>query len=274
MNRIKIAAVFLIIGAGVIGAYLIAQNPAVGNKSISDNPDTKSSLANINPIKWVESLVAPDYNLKNVNEKSKIKSDNLTNLVASSMFNKMKEADQSGNNPFGSVDYLNDSGAQQLLEEYLNFDQYFSGLDKKYLKISNNNSKESKIAYLQNIERISDNRLRDSNLLIKSGSQIKSDINDDCFIKKGMSLNYQRAQLNQELFNDYSSLEVPSDWADFQKKMLVHFKIAQLVYSSLANCANDPMKASLFAEKLPDLFSSSIEINKLLTQQYEEVQKL
>ena len=132
MRRLKIAAIVLVMSAGVVGSYLIVSRaaPAINFGKDLALTNATSSLDSM-PIKWLEKvgdfvkeqevLFNPDAS----NSEQKTESDlpqqnttNLTQIVAQSLFGQMKNLDQAGDNPFSADSFdPNNSENQKLLAE-------------------------------------------------------------------------------------------------------------------------------------------------------------
>src|SRR3990167_4003962 len=129
MNRLKIAAIVLVMVSGLAGSYFIVKNSTpslLSEKKLMENSG-KSGISSQSPIEWVKNLVSGDYSqsigdsnndLNNAKNGFNKETANLTETVAQSLFGKMKTMDQSGNDPFGNFD-INNSENQKLVNEAL-----------------------------------------------------------------------------------------------------------------------------------------------------------
>lgn len=286
MNLTKMAAAFFIIAIALVGGYFMLQKsfpaPLTNNNSAEGKSDNSNNILGKNPIQWVEQIVKENISSSsqggiqgttNGLKTNSTSSDNLTQVVAASLFGQMQNLDQSGNNPFTNFN-ANDPESQKLLAEAINglqqnqtalFDQ---PIDDKNLKISNDNSQESKIRYLEAIKGITD-KFYDPKYQ-RSPEQIINDVNQDC-LGQGGSLNRESANLYSNMAVVYSALNVPSDWLDFHKKIISHFKSSNQVFQALANCINDPIKGYLAVNFLPQLVEEAYTIQDMTVDKYKEV---
>ena len=114
MNRLKIAAIVLVMVSGLAGSYFIVKNSTpslLSEKKVLENSG-ESGISSQSPIEWVKNLVSGDYSQSigdsnNAKNGSNKETANLTETVAQSLFGKMKIMDQSGNDPFGNFDIKN-----------------------------------------------------------------------------------------------------------------------------------------------------------------------
>jgi len=267
MRYAKILGVILIISAGIIGSYFIIKNSKAdllnnGIKEINNN--STSGIISKNPLKWVENTVQNITN-NSLNSFSNNKDDkidnkntiNLTELVAKTIFSQMKSQDEAGNNPFQGKNFnLNDAESKKIIQEAINNIQnsktlFNTLIEDNELKISNDNSKNAKLNYIKAIEEITRTRFNNPRYQ-RTSEEIINDINNDCFFAGKDSLNKDLAQLYKNLVIDYLNLVVPSDWLDLHKRIITHFKTAQLVYEAFVNCINDPMMNLIKKHKRSD----------------------
>ncbi|MEK9154476.1 MAG: hypothetical protein AAB596_00145 [Patescibacteria group bacterium] len=284
--NLKIAAMILILFAGLTGSYFILKNSAPNveaDQSLTDAKKTIDKISAQNPIQWLKDLNPDIYSgLENLTDVKKINNQalasqqtvNLTEFVAKSMFGQMKEMDQGSDNPFEGFD-SNNPESQKLIEEALAGLQdpqlIFSVLvDDKDIKISQDNSREAKKDYLKEIELISQNRFRDPKYQ-RTAKQITKDIESDCFLTGNSSLNQELNTLYQNLAKDYLNLIIPSDWSDIHKQIIIHFKNASLIYQALADCSKDPIKGYLAAQTLPQLSEKAQEVQDLLSEKSKAI---
>ncbi len=281
MNKIKIAAMILILGGGVLVAYFTVKNsvPAAGVIQTENETDIKG-LANGNLFDWLNNSAdknigiadQPTDNLSQSNiSQSDNQSDNLTDLVAQSVFNGMKIMDQNGTNPFDSGN-VNDSQIKEIIQANVNnlsTSIFNVSINEKDLKISQDNSIEAKTEYFNKIGQISQNRFGGYKYP-DSIEQFNEDLTSDCFTGGGDSFNRQLAALYQNLTDDYMNLVAPSDLTDFHKQAISHLKKAHLVYQAVADCSKDPVKGYLAIQSLSSLVDKAKEIQSLLEKKYNE----
>ncbi len=279
MKAFNIVAAILVIGAGAVGSYLIIKDSTqitnleqgIVQKAIDDLK---------NPLSWINNSTSTSgsFGLDSktdsfLAERKSAQSVNLTQLVAQSMFGSMQKMDQSGENPFENFDSKNPEN-QKLIQEALNNFQdpssiFGQSVDDKDLKILVDNSREAKMEYVQNIEKINQKRFSDPKYQ-RSLEQIANDVNNDC-LGNGYSLNRETAILYQNLIDDYLGSNVPSNWLDLHKTIIGHFKKAHSIYLALADCSADPVKGYLAVKTLPQLIEKAQEVQKLLETKAKEI---
>ncbi len=272
----KIAAILLIIGAGLVGSYLIVKNsiPFLSASQIKNNSGQESSdqeLLGQNPIKWLEnkanSFTESIKDMANLGKPATMGTDNanandensvnLTEMVAKTMFNKMKNLDQSGQNPFQGQDFdPNDEQSQKLIQEAVASMQgegnlFNPKIEDKDLKISSDNSKEAKFNYLISMQEKIRKYFNDSSLQ-PSEDQLMKNIDRDCF-GGGGSANSKIAEAYNNAANENLNISVPSSWADIHKETILFLKKGNLIFGAIAGCAIDPMKGYLAVQALPQL---------------------
>lgn len=284
MKAFKIAAIILIITAGSIGSYLIIKNSSASQFSEKNAVSLKNSANSIyqNPIKWIEEKIQSFNNSSssvesnaesNVAAGNGVNTDNLTKLVAGSLFNQMKGLDAGGKNPFNGENFdVNDSQNQELIQKSLSDMQsnpsalFDAKVETKDLKISGDNSQKAKSDYLGTIGDISRARLGDSEYQMTADETINN-FNNDCAASNKDSVNLKIAGAYAAAGEDYLKVYVPSDWAELHARIIAYFKKANLVYSALGNCFEDPIKGYLATQILPQLVSENKDIQNSLAEQ-------
>ena len=277
MNPIKITTIILIISAGLVGSYFIvkkASPPISDREDVSPLNETDSLFQK--PIQWVEKL--KDFVNKQEEEPQNPAPEdslNLTKMVAGSLFGRMKNLDQSSKNPFeGQGIDINDPENQKLIEEAVAdiTDPFNPKIENKNLKISSDNSKEAKLVYLKSIQEIGQKYFgnpgfkRDSDQLIK-------DINQDC-LGNGNTVNSKIAIAYNDIATNYLNINVPSDWLNIHRTVIIYTKRGHLIFKALANCAMDPIKGWLAMKTLPQFASESQIIQEVLKKKAAEISLL
>jgi hypothetical protein len=281
MGTLKFVAAILIIAAGLTGAYIIIKTPnptAIsgdgvvlesegGGQSPSVNWLDKSQSFLSEKISGLDSFFA---DAKSAVTQSAENPVDATKQVSSLIFNKLKNLDEQGENPFESLNLndLDNPEIQKLIEEAVKSVQNplllsADMINNSQLNISLDNSSAIKISYLEGIKGITEERFNDPRYKRSSDDLIK-DINNDCFVGEENSLNEDFSILYQNLANDYASLSVPSDWLEIHKRMIIYFKKANLVYRDLADCFQDPIRGYVALWALPQLIEEGQEIQSLL----------
>ncbi|OGM90387.1 hypothetical protein A2999_00280 [Candidatus Wolfebacteria bacterium RIFCSPLOWO2_01_FULL_38_11] len=280
MNRLKIAAIVLVIVSGLAGSYFIVKNSTpslLSEKKVLENSG-ESGISSQSPIEWVKNLVSGDYSQSigdsnNAKNGSNKETANLTETVAQSLFGKMKIMDQSGNDPFGNFD-INNSENQKLVNEALagfngSDDIFKISADDNNLKISNDNSREAKNRYLEEIKKISQkhfNTVQYQNF----SKEIIDEIDKSCFGEDSLLIN-KLINIYQLIADDYLNIVVPSDWLDFHKKAVAHYKKNYLTYQFISNCSSDPIGGYLAVQSLQLLIDEAVEVQNLLNEKYKEI---
>jgi len=280
MKSIKIAAIILIISTGLAGAYLIVKNSPHINSGETLTEKSENKLAGLSPIRWLENLVSStDANssslnmdrakeqLQNINSDD-LKSINLTKLLAESMFTQMRNLDQSGENPFETLNPNDPKIVQEAVGDIQNLVSILNQpINEKDIKISQDNSLANKGKYLEVTAKIILNK---SNELYKNPIEILNKVVDS----NDTSEANQLANAYQNVFNGLLNTEVPSDWLDFHKRHLSILKKFEITYRAIADFQNDPVKAYLFIQALPELTKADVEIKEEFYKKSLEIEKL
>lgn len=280
MKSIKIAAIILIISTGLAGAYLIVKNSPHINSGETLTEKSENKLAGLSPIRWLENLVSStDANssslnmdrakeqLQNINSDD-LKSINLTKLLAESMFTQMRNLDQSGENPFETLNPNDPKIVQEAVGNIQNLVSILNQpINEKDIKISQDNSLANKGKYLEATAKIILNK---SNELYKNPIEILNKVVDS----NDTSEANQLANAYQNVFNGLLNTEVPSDWLDFHKRHLSILKKFEITYRAIADFQNDPVKAYLFIQALPELTKADVEIKEEFYKKSLEIEKL
>ncbi len=274
MNPLKIAAIILIIGAGLLGSYFIVKNSALSlsaGQTGQDNDSSSQNLLTENPIKWLEnkadSFTESIRNVVNSGDSISEEVDgadiddedsvNLTELVAQAMFGKIKGLDQAGENPFqeGGFD-LNDEQSQKLIQDAVSSiqgggDLFSSEIKNEDLKISSDNSKEAKMNYLFSMQGAFKKYFNNSSLQ-PNIDQLMNNVNQDCF-GGGGSPNSKIAEAYNNTANEILNISAPSDWTTVHKEIILNLKKGNLIFRAIAGCITDPMRGYLAVQALPQL---------------------
>ena len=289
MKPLRIAAIILVISAGLFGPYLILRNaaPSIADEKTSEISQTLNS-PDKNPIHWLEKAAESSTNSaqgladlnqfltenKEVFKTGNKNSVNLTELVAGSLFGRIQQLDQSGENPFQSQGFdPNDPQNQQFIREAvagINDPAAFFGssVEDKDLKISNDNSKEAKLEYFRGIISIHDKWFSNPEFE-RSVDDLIKDINGDCLgsvsdTDKDLAIAYP------QITDGLLSLSVPSDLLDYHREMLSASKTNSLIYQALVNCSSDPIKGYMAVQVLPNQFTQALKVMELLAKKIQE----
>ncbi len=291
MGFIKIAAAVFILGAGLTGSYFIVKNSApaasiadFGDESklsdaLNDLKNAGDLLTGKNPIQWTEkssgksaaapdSFQAPDSGAGVGSEENS--RQNFTKLVASSIFSGMRRMEEENKNPTNYFNLSNPSDAsnKKAVEEavsslknplpFLNV-----SINDDDLKISPDNSEESKINYLKSTaEIIMDNSNEFSGNPLKALEKLT--YGDVSAINKVID-SYS------EIYKGFLNTPAPRDWLVLHKRYLGILKKTEIIYRGMADFQNDPVKASLSGEALPQTVEAEAKIRKEYYQKETEL---
>lgn len=272
-NFIVAKAIFIII-AGLIGSYfIIKSNIGIKDVEKSKKEDFSNNSINSigeNPIQWVQDNLQK-INTENFSDKNqdKIKNQpiNLTEFVAQSMFSQMKDLDQRGIDPSTGINPQSQEG-QALIKKTLAKISDPSLLIENYqindkdLKISSDNSSIKKAIYLEATGRIIYNN---ANSLYKNPIKVLESL-----ILGDVSSANKLADTYQNIFNEFLNTEVPSNWLDLHKKYLILLKKFENLYRGLTVFKQDPIKADLLVQMIPDM--ARVEFN--IMQEYLAKEKI
>lgn len=269
MNHVKIAAIILIISAGLAGSYFIVKNSAPatnGKENISLLSETFQLPQK--PIQWIEELKGfvnkQQEELKNSATSTSVpvdNSSNLTKFVASSLFERMKNLDQKSQNPFEGQDFdPNDPQSQQLIQETLVSIQdsttFFNpSVEDKDLKISQDNSIEAKSKYFSETAQIILKNFNESSINFQKALESFTNNLDVSGIG-------QIADAYSKILDGFLNTQVPSDYLDLHKRYIILLKKAKETYLGLADYNSDPIKASLSMQLVPKIAEAELEIKQ------------
>ena len=269
---IKISTIIFILSAGLIGSYLIIKNSVpttenTENKEGSTSENNELSLKN--PLQWVEENVLNKTDDKSISDSQDNQSgNNLTQSLGQSIFEQIKplvKASQNGEGSTPDINLMSGNLTEDFLREHSGDLNLISDIDDSKLKISRDNSRKAKIRYL-NIT--GDFNKRDFGNFNKNYLEIIIDV----FRNSDTSSARQLANIYRNLADDYFNTEVPSDWVDFHKKMIIYFKNSETIYSAMAEYLNDPVKSYLALEMVEKIsVDDAQEIENLINKKIQEV---
>lgn len=284
MKNFTIAKAIFVIVAGLIGAYFIIEFGA-GIKSNSENSEDLSGnftdLTDKNPIQWVNDLIFRNKELKESGEESKIagiyelstkkdlNSINLTELIANSTFNQMKTLDQGGKDPFENMDPQSSENRKFIEEAMAQIGDSSSLLgdyqiNDKDLKISSDNSFLKKADYLMATGKIIYNNY--ANNLYPNPVKVLEKL-----ILGNTADAEKAADIYQNVFNAFLKTETPSDWLDMHKRYLSLLKKLENLYRGLTVFKQDPVKADLLVQMIPDMLRAEAEIQQEYVKKEQEM---
>ncbi len=253
MRTLKSGLIILVIIAFLAGAYFITTPK---KQSTADKNSAGINLSSSEP--KTDNLYASD------------EKNNLTKDLGQNLFEQIKKENETNPDFFSSLPDIN-AISQKIIDDSLksnsfNLDQPINETD---LKISRDNSKEAKLKYFEELNKIVLARFNDPSHKT-TPSQAIENINADCY-GNGSSLDKELANFYPSVVDDYLNIATPSDFLSLHKEIVAHFKNASLIYQALANCSQDLIKGYIAVQTLPDLAEKTIAIQTLLEKKYKEV---
>lgn len=198
---------------------------------------------------------------------------NVTKNIARVAFNQMKSLDQQGKSPFDDST-VNTAEVQSAIENSVDgsIDSFYGSavlVSDRELKISANNTKAAKIAYLKSIEGIlARHQIKDEYKNVPGGLQTQIETactNGDPGINKDIASVYAATA------KDFIMTRVPLSWTDFHKQAIEHYRKGNLIFSAVSNCIDDPVKGLGAAQKLSTFGMDAATLQNLLKKMYTEV---
>ena len=284
MKAFRIVAAFIVlVTAGTISYFFFEnKSPTVSLITPDDNKTGNNSLNSVldaqNSSRWIESLgksllggeenfAASSSDIMSSGEKTD--STNLTQQLASLIFEKMKNSDQQGENPFEDIN-VNGPQSQELIQDAV--DNMSLPLDsvkppqESELNISSDNSQEAQRIYLEKAQEILKRNFDNSQYQSITEDNLLNSVQQDCFSPGAQSLNKDLANQYRALVNDYLALAVPASLSDVHKEIVFYFRKMIFIHQSLAECFDDPIKGYLAIETLPQLIEDGQKIQEILNQ--------
>ncbi len=272
MKRAKNISIILVILMGLVSSYLILKSSdsrAVSSGANDEISKLNNEILSKNPIQWVEKIMdfisnpAGSSSLneeidKNVsNDKTSL---NLTEFVAKSMGGQIQYLSQSGKD-FNPNDSENQEIIKKAMADAQNMSLFEEPISDNDLKISQDNSLEAKRFYLESINKIvrNNSNVFSTDLIKALNKLIYGDASD---INK--VINYYA-----ETYKNFLNTPVPSDWLGLHKRYLMVLKQTEVVYRGMADFQNDPVKASLLGNALPDMIKAEMGIK----EEYYNIEK-
>jgi len=286
MSRLKLTVIVLVLGAGLALSYFIIKNPislfsgdagkSANNSELFQNAETAGSL----PIKWVEKIASKGNEIPSGNNKgnpgvsnktavgSQDSNINLTEMVGQLIFEKMKTLDQSGKSPFnGFIDPKNPQTQTMINDAISKLDSskiFTVSIPAGDVIISGDNSNEKKSEYVQLVSEIIFKNL--------SGPYGRPDLALGKMLDNGDASDVEKiANTYEGIYNEISRITTPSDYKNMHKKYLFFLKKANLIYLGIANLQNDPVKAQIFFQSVPDIAKEELDIKKEYAQKAQDL---
>lgn len=283
MNFVKITTIVLILFAGIAGSYIIVKNSLPKIELSGKKENISKSIDSIvkNPIQWIKAAISSDIvnntsrdylsslgdGLNKESTNKDLNSQNLTEFVSQLIFTQMKDLDQKGIDVSSGFDPKSQEG-QELIKKTIDSISNPSLLIENYpindkdMKISLDNSSFKKTIYLEATGKIIyDN----SNSLYKNPIKVLERL-----IFGDISNANKLADTYKNIFNGFLNTEVPSDWLYLHKRYLILLKKFENLYRGLTVFKQDPIKADLLVQMIPDMASDEFKIQ----QEYFEKEKI
>ncbi len=185
---------------------------------------------------------------------------NLTKLVASSIFGRMKGLDQEQEKFFENFN-PDDPEIQKTIQEAISQIQDLnliggqSTINNNDLKISPDNSLTAKASYLEATAKIiSDNSNEFYNNPVNALQKLTLDAETSGVNKI--------ADTYSEIYKGFLNAPIPSDWLILHQRYLTLLKKIESIYRGIADFRNDPIKASLLGEMLPEILNEEAKIRE------------
>lgn len=262
MNKSKISAVVLILGAGIIGSYLIFKNAGQDSfsaKNSVQNQKSEAALMNAlseKPFKFPE------------NDFPSAAKNNLTQALGEGFFNTLNSPETLEEIRSGIVtdpDFLSGRVASDLMSKKMADLKFVASIPDSEIKISKDISVDAKKKYLGAMTEIIK---KDFGEFDKDYFQVIVDV----YQKLDSSSAAQLAEIYKKSATDFSALPVPVDWASLHKEIIVHYKNAAVVYSAMADYQNDPIKGYLALEAIGGVTDKAIAIQTELAEKAKNLQ--
>ncbi len=259
MKALKIIIVILILATGLVSSYLIVKNSklAISDKPIKNSENLNNAPIAENPIQWMENATSS----KNSSE------NNLTENISQDILDQIKSGDllnQNDQNFASGIDLISGNLAPNILKNNQIDFNLISSISNTELKISQDNSREAKVKYLEATIEINKKDFAGFN---KSYFGVILDV----FQKLDSSSATQLADIYKNLANDYLNLNVPADWVNIHKDIIIYYKNAEIVYRAMANYSNDPIKGYLALETVNGLVEKVDQLQNTIIKKAQEI---
>ncbi len=275
MKPEKIAAIILIIAAGIAGSYFIVKNSmpqigGVGEELLSE--ENKSLIKN--PVQWVEENVLSVINSISGGNQTAQAEENLTKSFSQMIFEQIKEKNQEGltkKDGETAISAPNEEVlSQELLDEFLSKNSsgeatspYHPRVDESKFKISQDVSSENQIQYLKNLENTTQKYLDGFD---KTDVGVLNEIVEN----SDPSSAHELANLYETMASDYYQIIIPANWVDFHKALLSHFYSANSLWKAIADFEEDPLRAYLASQLISNLEESAQGVQILMAKGISE----
>lgn len=275
MDKAKFVLTFLAASGIIMGGYFFANNIRNGDDAL-DGKKIKDTLGLTDPLRKGE---ADGDGFFQENGSAYTLTDaqgNITRMVAQSMFLKMRQMDQSGENPFGELD-TSDPDTRAMIEDTIRDipDTIFkTAIDTSELKITTDNSRSAKVRYIEGIGRITKKYFSGADIgrfTIGSTQELIDNVEKDCFGEGPSTKNAEISKAYEEVFREYKNMTVPSSYIALHKLMLGYFRELSDIYGAFGMCKEDPIRAYVGIDRLPDVYAKAPDIQNMLNEKASEL---
>lgn len=254
----KFILIFLVLVVGIIGAYFIISGVSSVNNPGNENLTDMNQLENSGDI-FSENISASlngngsDGSLANSNQED----INLTHIFANSFFNQVQASMGGSSNPQNLID-SKDAISQGMIGDIGKLApqlKTITDIENSKLKITYDNSKDSKIAYFKSANEVVKKDYYDA----KPDNYVKIIVS--AFGENNPTLAAKASEIYKNLSNDFAKISVPSGLVGLHKKMIVYYKNLEIVYKSMTDSSTDPIKGYAALEMFNSLLSEGDSIN-------------
>lgn len=277
MDKGKFMLTFVVAVAVIMGGYFFA-NSGRGIDNATGGQKSENKLGLTSPLQTSGSDKADAFQGSGTaayvptNAKG-----NITRMVAQSMFSKMQQMDRGGTNPFGTLD-TSDPNTRAMIEETIQSVPgtiFVTAIDTSEIRTTADNSRSSKMRYVEGVSRITKAYFYTAAAkrfeTLRSSQELFNNLQQDCF---GGSASAKNAELNKvygDIFTAYKGLVVPSSWVAMHKMILGYFKELRDIYGAFGQCKEDPIRAYVGIDRLPEVYAKSPAIQKMLNEKAIEL---
>jgi len=263
-NWKNIAAVFILVSSMVVSVLIIktkSQEAGPGIRIPGESNETAKLFPSKNQGKDGDRLILTDIDKENDGE---INTDNLTDIIAQSYVKKIIEMNPGAPEEIGekkikapSPDSFQVSGelVAQKIEQIFETN-YFS---EKDIMLSNNNSIETQLRYINEIGVISEKNFKGFDKSITEITDNWIDYQDASGIRSYIAI--ASAQMD-----DLLSIEIPLIWKPFHIQNLNLWKKKEVVFKAMIDINNDPFKTMVAMEKMPDILEETANLQLVLNR--------
>ena len=274
MDKAKFVLTFLVATGIIMGGYFFA-NHVPGIKEAIDQKSDENKLGLNNPL-TIDRLRQEGAKGNGLGYVPTDAQGNITRMIAQSMFLNMQKLDQSGTNPFGGLD-ASDPEVRAVLEETIRSvpgEIFTTAIDTSELKMTSDNSRSSKTRYVEGVSRIVETYFYTpgaSQLAIQSSQELIDNLHKDCFESGASAKNAELSKVYKNVLEAYKGLTVPSSWIALHKMILGHYKALGDIYGAFSQCKEDPIRAYVGIDRLPEIYAQAPTIQKMLNEKAREL---